>query len=335
MSPKQQRQHWEQKKKKKFLVIALLLLVLILLPLCTVATYTWLAISKTPKISDMEMTINSNHGLELAWSADAAEEDWQQQLDFTDAVDTEAILLPVTWSDAEKRFFTARFGTDGRMIDTGIALSDEMDINSRDGHYIKFTLYGRTGEDVSVGLVPGVVSANGENLAGTYLIGTPLWDAEEKKHTDGGHGAQYATRIGLNITKLDGDGRESGPSTFYIYEPNADQHIDGSQGILETPSVDGTESLAPPARLIRQQTFRWQESAPIERGVLAWRAGNFEGENDLFDLSPEEKVKIDIYIWLEGKDADCVNALGRGAQIAANIQFAADADSGSGLVPIP
>ena len=335
MSPKQQRQHWEQKKKKRFLIIALLLLVLILLPLCTVATYTWLSLSKTPKISDMEMTINSNAGLELAWSADAAEEEWQQQLDFTDAVNLDAILLPVTRSEAEGRFYTARFGTDGRMIDAGIALSDEMDINSRDGHYIKFTFYGRTGEDVSVDLAPGVVSANGKNLAGTYLIGTPLWDAEEKKHTDGGNGAQYATRIGLNITKLDSEGRAKDRSTFYIYEPNADQHIDGREGVLETPSVDGTESLVPSARLIRQQAFVWQESAPIERGVLAWRAGNFEGENHLFDLSAEEKVKIDIYIWLEGKDADCVNALGSGAQITANIQFAADADSGSGLVPIP
>jgi len=78
MSPKQQKQ-----EKKRRLWVHLLFLLLILLPLSTVATYTWFSISRTPKVSDMEMTINSAVGLQIAWSADAAENDWKQQLNST------------------------------------------------------------------------------------------------------------------------------------------------------------------------------------------------------------------------------------------------------------
>ncbi len=334
MSPKQQIWHSEQQRKKRFLIIALLLLVLVLIPLCVVATYTWFGTSKTPKVSDMEMTINSSYGLQLAWSADAKEEDWQQQLNYTDVVDVDAILTPVTWSNEQERFYTALMGTDGRVIDIGVELSDEKDTNSRDGHYIKFTVYGRTEQNVSVSLKEGLNTADGKNLTGTYLIGTPLWQNDEKIHTDGGLGAQYATRVGFKITKLDIYGNEKDDSNFFIYEPNADAHINGSSGVLNTPSLDGGEELVPPSQLIRQSAFNWKEQKPVQRGVLAWSTGKFEEEKELFELSSDEKVKIDVYIWLEGKDIDCVNALGSGAQLTANIQFEASADSGSGLVPI-
>ena len=334
MSQHQQRQHWEQKKKKKFLVIALLLMVLILIPLCVVVTYTWLTISRTPKISDMEMTINSSPALQLAWSPDAAEEEWSQRLEFTDAVDPDAILIPVTRSDRDDCFYAARMGTDGRMIDAGIALSDEKDANGRDGHYVHFTVYGRTGQDVRVTLAPSAATVDGTGLTGTYLVGTPLWQAEEIRHIDGGYGAQDATRVGLRVTRLAADGSEEEP-TFYIYEPNAESHVSDASRYVPTPSIDGEENLVPAERLIRQSAFTWREQYPVERDVVDWSVGEFLEDVTLFELAPEEKVKIDVYIWLEGKDVDCVNALGSGALISGNIQFLADTDNGSGLVPIP
>ena len=45
-------------------------------------------------------------------------------------------------------------------------------------------------------------------------------------------------------------------------------------------------------------------------------------------------MKIDLYIWLEGQDIDCLNAIQR-AQLEANIQFTGDTESQSGLTPIP
>ncbi len=323
----------ETRRKRRFLVIALLLLLLILIPLSTVATYTWLAISKTPKVSDMEMTINSDPGLQLAWAADAPEEDWSQQLLFTDAVPQDTLLTPVTYSATEDCFYTARFGSDGRMIDAGDRLQDDKDANGRDGHYVKFTLYGRTAQFVEVFLSPAV-ALQGGGSAGTYLTGVPLWQEDTLNHIDGGAGAQYATRIGMRITKHAANG-SAGDPTFFVYEPNADGHIDGSVGNVDTPSMDGGATLVPTAQLIRQSTTTWEEAYPVQRDVVLRTPGIFEQEVPLFTLDPSEKVKIEVYLWLEGMDVDCVNALGVNARIVANLQFSAQADGGSGLVPIP
>jgi hypothetical protein len=42
---------------------------------------------------------------------------------------------------------------------------------------------------------------------------------------------------------------------------------------------------------------------------------------------------IRLYVWLEGQDVDCTNAI-QESQILANIQFDAVTDNGSGMVPI-
>ena len=323
-----------ERKKRRLLFVMLILSLLILIPLLSVATYTWLAISKTPKVSDMEMTINSDPGLQLAWSADAPEEQWLQQLNFIDAVPEDTLLTPVTWSDAQKSFFTAEFGNDGRNASLGVRLSDEMDTNSNQGHYVKFTLFGRTGQNVGVSLSPAVTLADQTKSAGTYLIGTPVWQAEQTLHEDGGRGAQYATRIGFRFTKIFADGTQGEQSGMYIYEPNADGHVDGSVGYTATPSSDGAQSLVPAERLLTQTTSTWEESYPVERDVVIRQLGQFDRELELFSLTAQEKVKIEVYIWLEGMDVDCVNAIGTGAKIFANLQFSADAQGHSGLVPV-
>ncbi len=321
-----------QKNKRKTLLIMLLLSLLILIPLCTVATYTWFNISRTPKVSDMEMTINANPGFELSWQPDTPDDEWSKQLAFIDAIDNDTMLTPVTWSDAERSFYTARYGFDGRITDIGQKLNDDMDANGRDGHYVKFTFYGRTHEKVNVSLAPAVTSADQTSSAGTYLIGKPEWQDDTKTHADGGAGAQNAVRVGLKITKLDENLFEQDDGEFFVYEPNADTHVDGSTGYEPTSALDGGP-LVPEYRLITQTTTSWQESYPVEHGVVIRTAGEFNKTPELFDLEPTEKVKIDVYIWLEGMDVDCVNAM-QSAKIFANLQFDATAQSGSGLVPI-
>lgn len=314
--------------------IWLLLGLLILLPLCSVATYTWFSISRTPKVSDMEMTINSNVGLELAWSPDAAEEEWGQHLAFTDAVPDDTLLTPVTWSDESGGFYAVTFGGDGRVKGIGARLSDEKDVNNRNGHYVKFTLYGRTHEHVDVSLAPAVEMEEGTACAGTYLICPPLWDADGIRHTDGGDGARYAVRVGLRITKLSAADGAEGDSTFLVYEPNNDGHVDGIAGYLPTPSIDGTDTLVPTDRLILQSTSSFSESSPVLRGVVQYDLGDFEGDASLFELTANELVKMEVYIWLEGMDVDCVNAIGHSALIVSNLQFLAEPHHHSGLEPI-
>ena len=312
-------------------------LVIAILPLLVIATYTWFTLSTTPSVSEMGMSISSGTGMVLAFEPEAAEEEWVQILDFREVLEDMAPLKPITWSEKEQSFYTASFGKDGRISGIGERLSDEANTNSTssNSYYMKNTCYAKTGTPVKVTLSPAVVSEDGTKGAGTYVIGTPIWDSNKVSHNNGGNGAEYAVRIGINISKLDLETKERiGENVFYIYEPNCDGHRHGEPETVSTASIDGTEELIPESRLIRQTTSSWNETYPIQRNVVIRELGDFITDTELFELGIEEMAKIDIYVWLEGQDVDCTNEIGVAAQIFANIQFLAEAIEGGGLEEI-
>ncbi|MBQ8359394.1 MAG: hypothetical protein IJX37_05735 [Oscillospiraceae bacterium] len=325
-----------QQRAKKFSLrmLIFLWLLIILLSLLTVATYTWFALSRTPRVSDMNMYVNAGTGLQIALSYDSQE--WGQQLDFLDMSDETAPLRPVTWSEKDQRFYAAVYGIDGRLTGQWEPLTDKRNANkdNADGYYCMGTLYARSDMPVNVSLAKAAASANGHEGHGTYLIGTPLWNEETISHDNGGVSAQCAVRIGIRITHIDENGNPTQkPSAFYIYEPNADSHIDGTQGYTPTPSIDGTDSLVEADKLITQTTTTWTEAYPVERDVLIYEMGAFTGDTKLFSLEAGEMAKLELYIWLEGQDVDCTNQI-RQAQILANIQFTTEAGGHSGMKPI-
>ena len=167
------------------------------------------------------------------------------------------------------------------------------------------------------------------------MIGTPLWDAQRVLHSDGGHGAQQAIRIGIRVQMCDLQGNANGETpVFYIYEPNADTHVDGTTGYIATPSIDGGEALVDEAFLITQTTSEWTEAYPVQRDVVIRSLGEFDGETELFTIGPEELAQISLYVWLEGQDVDCTNVIGHEAQVLASIQFGSQSGAQSGLGPI-
>lgn len=309
-------------------------LVVILLTLLTTATYTWFSISRNPEVSDMVIFANSTEGLAL--SVDLESDEWGQTIDFSELIGEESILKPVTWSDEEKGFYTAEMGFDGRISGISTLLNDAENSNRSDldGYYIVGTLYAKSSETVQVELSPAVEIDDGESGSGTYLIGTPTWNEETIAHENGGSGAEYAIRIGIHIMKLDDLGTATDEEYWYIYEPNSDEHVDGSLGYIDTPSIDGTDTLVPQSQLITQTSSTWEESYPIEKSVVIQSLGEFTSETELFVLDKDEYAQIDLYVWLEGQDVDCTNIIGKEAQIFANIQFYADAIGSSGLSEI-
>ena len=326
----------KQQKKKLKTSMYLFYLVLVLLPLLVVATYTWFSLSRTPKVSEMGMSIDSGTGLELAFTPDS--EEWTQHLDFREQLEDMAPLKPVTWSEKEQCFFAAEYGADGRIAGITERLTDEANTNNAtsNSYYMKNTCYARTGEPVTVSLSPAaVMGSDNTRGSGTYVIGTPVWNSTSISHDDGGSGAQYAIRVGILVSKMDAEtGVNTGEYVFYVYEPNCDGHEDGSTSIVATPSIDGTDTLVPTERLIQQTTSSWSETYPVQRDVVVRELGEFVTDTELFVLQTDELAKIDIYVWLEGQDVDCTNAIGGAAQIFANIQFTAEADTGAGLVEI-
>ena len=328
-----------RKKTSAWRIVIYLYMLLILMSLLTVASYTWFSLSRTPRVSDMYMFVNAPKGLELSPEPDAEDEDWLLQLDFRDLVDETTPLRPVTWSDVKQQFFAATYGFDGRLTPTinWEPLTDERNANkdNLDGYYIKVSFYARTDQAVEVSLSPAVEVDEGIDGSGTYLIGTPIWDDQNILHNNGGQGAECAVRIGIRITRLDEEFEpdEEQESVFFIYEPNSDIHINSPMGYIPTPSIDNTPHLVKEEFIIRQTASTWTEAYPVERGVVIHELGEFEEEPKLFAMAMDEMVKIDLYIWLEGQDVDCTNRISQ-AQILASIQFAAEPDGQSGLVPI-
>lgn len=321
------------RRRKRILLSAYLLL--ILMTLLTVASYTWFSLSKTPRVSNLNMYVNSATGLEL--SQDPLAEEWTLQLDFRELVDVTTVLRPVTWVDEEQRFYAAAYGIDGRLMDYEYwqPLSDQINANkdSAYGYYIKTTFYARTDTAMTVSLSPAVEVDEGINGSGTYLIGTPLWDSTALRHNNGGQGAENAIRIGIRVTDVDAAGTSTGEEKFYIYEPNCDTHCDGTQGYIATPSITGSENLVSQDRLILQSASTWSESYPVQRDVVIRDLGEFSTSAELFKLEAGEMVKIELYVWLEGQDVDCISQI-KEAQISASIQFSGQEGSHIGLQPI-
>ena len=276
----------------------------------------------------MAVYINSSVGMQISWELSDDEEAWGWHLDYNKKFTHEYTLKPVTYSDENGKFYAADFGLDGRIASVSGELSDSFNANRDDvyGYYVAFTVYAKTDEDISVEL-----SKNTEN-SGTYLVGTPVWNDEEIVHNNGGKNAQNAMRVGFRITRFDPEGNQIDEApTFIIYEPNCDNHLDYTYDYKETPSMDGTQSLVPADRLIRQESTAWLESDPVQKGVVVFAYGDFLDDNHLFDLDEDCTAKIDIYIWLEGFDEDCTNEIGKEAMMLTNIQFYAERRVNTGL----
>lgn len=327
-----------QDRNRRFRTALYICILLGLLALLVAASYTWLSISKTPRVSDMDVYISGQTGLELAKAYNAPDEEWGQVVDFKEIVGVETQLKPATWSQREGRLMTIVYGTDGRMANSYLPLTDEDNANRKDGdgYYVKGTFYARTDSPVAVLLGEAVEVNGGENTAGTYVIGTPVWNSETILHDDGGQGAETSIRIGLRITKVDPQtGAPQGNGEFFIYEPNCDSHISSSlSGDIATKSIDGTDTLIDAAHLIRQTSSTWSEASPVQSSVTIKSLGRFTTPTKLFELKTGEVAAIDLYIWLEGQDADCTNII-KEAQIIANIQFATDYSGQGGMTDIP
>lgn len=321
-----------RKKTRPLRILLYYVLIMTLLSLLVVATYTWLSINHTLKVNDLSLYVNSQSGLEISQSPTG---EWGVQLAFAHLVNETAPLRPVTWSDREQRFRAAVYGIDGRVMDYWQALSDEYHSNRSDayGYYTKGTFYLRTDTDMTVFLAPPIAAENG--ASGTFVVGQPTWDSENIQHYNGGFGAENAIRFGLRITPVSPDGTQNqDESQFFIFEPNANTHVDGSVGYTPTPSIDGTPHLVAEERLILQDAATWTESDPVLRDHVVWTMGDFTTETELIHMKRNAVVRIDVYVWLEGQDVDCNNSIGQKAEILANLQFKGEITESPGLTPI-
>lgn len=323
---------YQRQRRRTFLYFYILLALSVLL---VSASYTWFSLSQTPRVSDMALYINARTGVELSMNPNAPDEAWGQEIRFLDLVSEDVPLRPVTWSEKQQCFLAMGYGPDGRMTGELVPLTDEVHANRTDGegYYAVGTFYVRTDENCIVSLAKAVEVNEGENGAGTYVIGAPVWSEETLLHYNGGRGAETAIRIGFLITKVYGMVQdEVTDPVFIVYEPNSDRHIDGTVGYVETPSSDGTGPLAD--NLICQTLSTWVEADPVQRQVTIKQLGAFTTDTKILSIKAGEMYQVKLYVWLEGQDVDCTNRI-EDAKIIANVQFSTEYTGQGGLEEIP
>ena len=227
-------------------------------------------------------------------------------------------------------------------------LEDQIHANTleKSNYYIKATIYARSGIPTNVSLAGPIILEDGSTKTGnTYVLGDP--------HT--GKGPETAVRIGFRMTYVDSGGNElSERSPMYIYEPNADRHVDSSTYYIPTYSIDEFRPTEPTEAPSGEPTEPATEETTTEPEEKQWflvdeerlmkqtfsrrdEPGEFLTTPTLFSVKDGEIVRIEIYIWLEGQDVDCSNAMSDGVtttKIEANIQFTGTSETQSGMVPI-
>lgn len=365
---KKQKIFIRKKVKKIPYVLFYIYLLVALLSIFTVASYTWFTLSTTPQVTNMNVYITSAAGLELAAAPDA--EVWSNQLDIYSTRELSTYqgkdkvkpsLHQTTWSDRDNCFYGPLYGYDGRLMTFSSLNYDKLEVISwyrledaihanttlKSNYYIKATLYARSGQptDVSLTEADWLDTEQTTKGFGTYLIGNP----------NTGKGPETAVRIGFRTTLVDAEGKElSERGPMIIYEPNADRHVDGSTHYISTYSIDefrpeettpestdpSEESTEPSEESTEpKEYFLVDEERLIKQSFSKSEseAGEFLSNPTIFSVKPGEIVRVEIYIWLEGQDVDCSNAMSDGVStttILANIQFTGTTETQSGMVPI-
>ena len=277
------------------------------------ASYAWLGISRLPSVTDLSLTVISQTGLLIAPDNEGTPGQWDNYLDLSAVFDNMEPLRPVTYSSGEDTFYKVEYGEDGRPG----GLSPDSS-----GYLLEYDFWMKSEGEATVYLASPTVTPEGKKGAGTYLIGCPVWNRDTISHDNGGRGAETMVRMGFRITPVDEEGREIGASQFFVYEPNADIHVDGSTGYKETPSAWGASGLVDSEHMIIQRASTFQERTPVLMDTVIYQLGEFTSNPVLHEFKANDMVKFNMYVWMEGQDSDCVNAgLSNETEIAANIQF--------------
>jgi hypothetical protein len=346
-------------KSKYFALYLYMLLVLFLS--CSVASYAWFTLNRSPLVSNMNMYVTTSAGLEL--SNDPGAEEWTTYLDIYSTEELKQFagddtpkpaLQQVSWSDQEGRFYAPFYGHDGRLMKvlSWFPLNDEEHASkAEDNYYIKTTFYARSGQTTTVRLTEPKDRKEGVPGSGTFVRGFP-------DHT--GKGPEVAIRLGMRMTYVDRNGKpveNSEPGPMFIYEPNSNVHADGLlEGYSPTYSIHQPDENNPIQELVPLDEVE-KRVIIQEYSLSEEETGVFVNNPDLFTIYPGQIVKIELYVWLEGQDVDCSNVMdvrpegldissldptdprleyytGNYRQIRAHLQFTGTDEEQTGLKPI-
>ena len=324
-----------QHVRRSAVMAAALLLIMGLVAVLS-STYAWLNVSRVPFISDLEISVITDNSLLIAPDVDGLPGEWMNFLDASEYLEGIVPLKPTTYTP--DGWMKVVYAEDGRT--NGVEPISEENINvmyptgdktsaaakaAEELGYIAYVDYWlkSEGSSAEVFLTDAFETTENQMGGGTYAVGTPVWNDQIVAHQNGGYGSETTLRMGFQIQHASAEGNLVGGKTFFIYEPNADVHVDPSlEGYIETPNVYDGGKLTDNAHMIVQNASKWRENSPALADLVVYEAGAFTQNQNLFIIKSGELIKVRQWFWMEGQDVDCIaRAVTDAVSISSNIQF--------------
>ena len=336
--------------RQKKTVLSLLLTIVSLISLVG-ATFAWMTMSASPTVSDLDLYLisDNNSAFQIAPDMGGTPGEYGQMLDLSGTAEKNGTLLqPVSFTAGKFGFLLPEYGLDGRLAFlNSVPLSDDSRIVSSgasgaaDPKVLGASIYAAdfwmraNSTPCTVSLTSAYVNSDGIPVQGCFAVGEPVWDEKKIIHKDAGNGSECAIRIGFYFHPTDA---ETDDSYFVIYEPNADGgNARAVDGTYFTPAADDRDKdLAAGSdrvKLIQQKQSAWSEADTVSKNEIVYSSGEFLSEDlELVTVNPGEERRVTLFVWLEGQDVDCTNAIA-GGRILSHIQFAAKASEDLPLQP--
>lgn len=310
------------KNANKRLIISIAALV-ISIALAATTTFAWFTMDTTPEVNDINLNVTAQDGLYIAYGAGSM--DWTTNLSLNTMtysdVRLDSITPAGTGDDALKAGLTTSFikldTNSNAMVPAASAVSTPVNTNN-DGKidFLKITLEIRSQSSYSVHLGTASVTAttvpadsnmlyawrNMDTNAPATMSALELGDAITTPITT----AANAARIGFAT---------AGASSFTkVYVPNATAGWDDAAYVVESTPWNAaqdyyktvTENTTIPvttngySSLIISGLASDDASATADNLIVTLADGDTDG---WFTAT------IDVYVWLEGTDADCFNEI--------------------------
>lgn len=269
------------------------------------ATFAWFTLTSSPTVTGMQMTAASTAGLKITKETTPEDSDWLDAVDISEKVDADIKLSPVSTKEATEdsgvgpaEFYTPVYAA-GNVV-TGLSDVKLADDNLT-GYVAKCTYWLKADgdSDVSVGIITAPPSSQTGDMGVDDDDQAKILGSFVRNANDGGAKDMHAiraVRVGFKVDGVD---------NMIIYEPNYE--TDESTGKAATNNYTDGMQLA-------------KVQSNLTDGKIVKGKGTTDYISEaLFTVGTTAK-KIDMYIWLEGTDDDCVDEI-KLDKLEAQIQF--------------
>ena len=302
----------------------------------TGVTYAWFSQSDTSVVEGIELGIVAvDGGVYVSNSPNPSFWGYRVNLGIDKENFEPASTTPSTLSNGKLQFFSGHVDE----VNPNLIYSEAIDdVVGPEKYFIKQDLYimNDTTSPMSVQFDPTTTSVGTGKVA--YGMRIALVD----------HGAYTITETGHNADSV----KATDPAKVYIYEVDAQGHLVGEPGVVGTcgvkkacgiPDTNAEGKVYPADDCFNKKTeeeniYAGNTSEYLER-INSYYAGNMFNFNvaaattNTIDNTPEDPDdndfrtetvnsyhKVTVYIWLEGQDVDCTNAIS-GQQMKIQIGF--------------